>query len=209
MHILAARGATAALVLSLAQRHATPLMGGFEQKNYGKEGARISLLVPGGSLPASDVPPLCQGKDLTGVIYELSGGRLELVAEGGKQQLEELVGDVQAAAGEAAALREAWQLPVGGYVAQFPVVTFDASKMRAKISMTGDAGDLDYISRHLQIEAVFNRGLSLSKNRPTPELMELDAKGDALRLKSFVRWCYQGPPLARPEEMKVEWSSAA
>ena len=199
--------AAALLVVSLAQRQAPPVMGGFEQKNYGKGGARLSLLVTGASLTPDALPQLCTGKGLTGVIYGLSGGRVEVVAEGERAQIEELVEQVRASAGEAASMREAWQLPVGGYVDSFPVVTFDASKMQANVRMMGNEGDLDYITRHLRIEAVFNRGLKLRKSRIGPERMDLEVSGDSGRLKSFVRWCYQGPPLARPDEVQVEWSA--
>ena len=130
---------------------------------------------------------------------------MEFVAEGEKEPLELLIAQMHEVVGEGAEMRNAWQLPVGGYVDSFPVVTFDAAKMRAKIQLNGPEEDLDYITRHLQIEAVFNRGLALKKSRPAPERIELDVKGDAARLKSFVRWCYQGPPLKRPEVVKVDW----
>ena len=73
----------------------------------------------------------------------------------------------------------------------------------------GNEGDLDYITRHLRIEAVFNRGLKLRKSRIGPERMDLEVWGDSGRLKSFVRWCYQGPSLARPEEVQVTWKAVS
>lgn len=60
----------------------------------------------------------------------------------------------------------------------------------------------------VQIEAVFNRGLKIDRNgfkRGDAE-MTLDVAGDSGRIKSFLRWCQRGPPLARAEEVKITWS---
>ena len=139
-------------------------------------------------------------------MYGLSGDRAEIVAEGEKATLEGLIGKVRDALGEGADLVERWQLPVGGYGDSVGFVELQP-KMRAAIRVgCEDAGTLDYISRHVQIEAVFNRGLQCSKSRPSPQQLLLDAKGDSGRLKSFVRWCYQGPALGRPDEVNVKWT---
>ena len=56
--------------------------------------------------------------------------------------------------------------------------------MGAKIALTcANEGVLDYIARHVQIEAVFNRGLTCAAARPQGQRLELDAKGDSKRLK--------------------------
>ena len=81
-------------------------------------------------------------------------------------------------------------------------------KMGAKISMRSKPDDLDYISRHLQIEAVFNRGLKLKKGGLHQEAL-ISVSGKAERVKSFVRWCYLGPQLVRPDAVTVEWQDEA
>ena len=62
---------------------ASPLMGGFEQKYFSKDGARLALLISDApSLAAADVSKACAAVDgLSGVVYQLDG-RIELVAEG-------------------------------------------------------------------------------------------------------------------------------
>ena len=80
--------------------------------------------------------------------------------------------------------------------------------MRGEIVLEGTPGELDTISRQLQVEAVFNRGLKLeARARPRPDRLELTCSGELRRLKSFVRWCYVGPPLAKPECVSVTWSA--
>ena len=244
----------------LFQRAASPQMGGFEQRFFSKEGARLSLLVSDApSLSLADVPSACASEGLSGIVYGLSGDRVEIVAEGGREALEQMAAAVQTAAGGKATLREAWQAPVGGYTASFPIVEL-APKMSAKVTMRADPGMLDYMSRHFQIEvhsrtstadkrfcsacqslpislhvsldfsgknaavtetpahaldplpappqAVFNRGLKLKKTRTQPEEFVLECAGDSGRLKSFVRWCYNGPQLARPDQVTVDWNGA-
>lgn len=189
----------------LAARNAPPMMGGFEQQYFTKDGARLALLVSADSLSLGDVQGICSdGRAAKGTIYGLGDGRLELVAEGERGVLEQLASDVESAAGTAASVRQAWQSPVGGYGAGFQIVELQP-RMRTRISICGQQGDLDYIQRHLQLEAVFNRGLKLTKSRPDPTRIELDCTGKSDRLKSFLRWCYNGPPLRQPEEVKVEW----
>ena|ERR1719217_150658 len=188
---------------AFAARHGPVIAGGFEQKYFSKEGARLALLVTG----VQDVGAIreaCAGSDASGIIYGINGGRFEVIAEGDRDCLEQLTSSIQTAAGSEASMREAWQAPVGGYQSTFPVVEL-RPKMGAKIKLTGKADGLDYVYRHLQIEAVFNRGLTLRKSRPSPETITLECKGDSNRLKSFVRWCYNGPPLVRPDEVTVEW----
>lgn len=188
---------------------ASPLMGGFEQKYFSKDGARLALLISDApSLAAADVSKACAAVDgLSGVVYQLDG-RIELVAEGVKPSLDAVVSELQQLAGTSASLREAWQGQVGGYTSGFPVIDFKP-KMGAKISMRSKPDDLDYISRHLQIEAVFNRGLKLKKERPAPEEALISVSGKAERVKSFVRWCYLGPQLVRPDAVTVEWQDEA
>jgi len=187
-------------------RSGRTLMGGSMQKIYSKGGARLSLLVSKGESSTSSVlPDICRSADgVTGIIYQLKDGRTEVIAEGEREALEGLLGELSTACGDAE-VREAWQLPVGGY-SDFPLVSLEP-KMGAHITLRGEDGALDYFSRHVRIEAVFNRGLKLIKNERTQGTLTIEASGDSARLKSFVRWCYAGPPLARADEVSLEWSS--
>jgi len=81
--------------------------------------------------------------------------------------------------------------------------------MRANLQLHGDVQTLDYYTRHLQVEAVFNRGLKLSSNRPGERKLEVTVTGSASRLKSFVRWCQRGPPLQRAERVQVKWEKVS
>ena len=76
-----------------------------------------------------------------------------------------------------AEVREAWQQPLAqtGYAgeAAFPLVSLLTPKMRARIVLTGDPDSLDVFSSQLQVEAVFNRGLTLKKARPQPDRLEV------------------------------------
>ena len=76
--------AASTLLLALAPRHAPPVMGGFEQKYFSKDGARVALLVGGShGLASSDLQSMCSGRDgVTGQIYSLSDARFEVIAEG-------------------------------------------------------------------------------------------------------------------------------
>ena len=183
------------------------MMGGFEQQYFSKDGERLALLVNGApDLHLNELPGVCKGDGVSGIVYGLSEGRFEVIAEGEKTLLDGLIDSVRSAAGADASLREAWQAPVGGYTDAFPIVEL-APKMGARITLTAQEETLDYIQRHLQIEAVFNRGLTLKKSRIGASTIALECKGKSERLKSFVRWCYNGPYLATPEEVKVEWET--
>ena len=74
-------------------------------------------------------------------------------------------------------MREAWQQPLAqtGYAGEgaFPLVSLLTPKMRARIVLTGDPDSLDVFSSQLQVEAVFNRGLTLKKARPQPDRLEV------------------------------------
>jgi acylphosphatase len=206
-------GPTAASALTapmpIARRAAIARMGGFEQKYFGKDGTRLALLISDApAVSADEVSKACAAMDgLTGVVYAMDD-RVELVAEGSKELLEKLKGDMQQLAGPSAQLREVSQGSVGGYKATFPVVEMKP-KMHATVEMRAGKEDLDYMARHFQIEAVFNRGLKLEKMRPGPEKAVLKVSGPMKRVKSFVRWCYLGPQLRRPESVTVEWREAA
>lgn len=212
---LTGRIAATALVASLTQpmppsTHALA-MGGFEQQQYNRGGARLALLIAGGDSSTAVVADLCKNsaKLCTGVVYELSDDRLEVVAEGEKTTLENLLDAIQSKAGAGAELKANWQLPVGSYKSTFPVVDMTPETSSAEIALNvrnGKEGTLDYISRHVQIEAVFNRGLNvLKKERTSPTQLRLQVKGSSLRVKSFVRWCYNGPWMARADEVTIDW----
>jgi len=186
-------------------------MGGFEQKEApGRtDGARVSLVLSGISLAfASTLPAVCRGdsSSLTGVVYSLTNERVEVIAEGSSEDLDALVARVNDAVDAGTTVKEGRQLPVGGYEAAFPLVDLAAPTATASIVMTGGVATLDYISRHLQTEAVFNRGLKLKRTpSSSPEQLQVTCSGKSERLKSFVRWCYTGPPLDRPDTVKVLW----
>ena len=80
-----------------------------------------------------------------------------------------------------------------------------ASRATALITMVASEADLHYIKRHLQTEAVFNRALKMRKESDSPEQVTIKCSGRSERLKSFVRWCYNGPPLVRPDMVRVIW----
>jgi len=192
----------------LVTRHTHTMMGGFEQKGTPKVmgGARVSLLMSGGD--PSLLAAACRGheSELAGVIYSLPDDRVEVIAEGPQQVVDSLIDRVRAAAGDASVRENLSQLPVGGYEISFPLVDLVEPSATARIAMVGEAADMDYIRRHLQTEAVFNRGLKLTKGKQyAAEEIDIVCSGKSERLKSFVRWCYNGPPLARPSSVKVKW----
>jgi acylphosphatase len=174
-------------------------------------GSRVSLVFSGGS--ASKLQEAaCGGGEcdtgLTGVIYSLPSGRIEIIAEGPQDTITAFVKRIRAAAAVGAQVKESTQLPVGAYMASFPLINLAQPSATAKITMSGPEADMDYIARHLNTEAVFNRGLKLTKEPSTsPEQLSVVCSGKSERLKSFVRWCYLGPPLARPEKVQVEWAA--
>jgi len=182
-------------------------MGGFEQKNTPRQGgARISLVLSGTpSTFASSLKQVCSDhEDISGVIYSIARDRIEVVAEGPEDVLKAMAKRVRASAGDYD-IREAWQLPIASYEPGFMVVDLSEPSATARILMTGDVADMDYVSRHLQTEAVFNRGLKLAKNPTEPGSIDVVCSGKSERLKSFVRWCQNGPPLCRPDVVKVQW----
>mmetsp|Transcript_13249 Transcript_13249/g.40008 ORF Transcript_13249/g.40008 Transcript_13249/m.40008 type:complete len:214 (+) Transcript_13249:3-644(+) len=193
----------------LAARAPSVVMGGMEQKLTPlASGNRVSLQLSG---PTASLEPLAQScvgmarsAGLTGIVYSLERlARLEIVAEGGREHLDALV-DHAAAAADVECKVE-WQAPVGGYDEAFPLVTL-RPQMSAVLGVHGDKRTLDYYTRHLQVEAVFNRGLKLASERKDPTLLSLRLSGDSARLKSFVRWAQRGPPLERAERVVVTWS---
>ena len=194
-------------------RRSSPLvLGGFQQKEAPAlvAGSRVSLVFSGGS--ASKLQEAaCDGGNcdpgLTGVIYSLPSGRIEIIAEGPQDTITAFVKRVRDAA-VGVQVKESTQLPVGAYMASFPLINLAQPSATAKITMSGPEADMDYIARHLNTEAVFNRGLKLTKEPSTsPEQLSVVCSGKSERLKSFVRWCYLGPPLARPEKVQVQWAS--
>lgn len=200
---------------SMSPSRRTVRMGGFEQTQFGKSGvngARLSLVLSG--VDATRVQLACRGQPsidqpsgVRGTVYKIDDQRVEVVAEGQRPQLEQLSLGVGGLDG-ATVVHEAWQQPPSGGSGyeSFPLVEL-SPKMRGEIVLEGTPVDLDTISRQLQVEAVFNRGLKLSdRARPRPDRLELTSSGELRRLKSFVRWCYVGPPLARPECVRVKWS---
>jgi len=186
-------------------------MGGFEQKELTLETSRVSLRVSGDATLIASLPSALRtraGEGLTGIMYGINDERLEILAEGERDMLEPLVAYIQEEAGhsDAADCRESWQLPGGGYDEKFPLVML-SPKMEATITLEGESSTMENYKRHLQVEAVFNRGLKLRWSRLEEGRLEMGCEGDAGRLKSFVRWCYNGPPLARADKVAVTWGS--
>jgi len=169
---------------------------------------RVSLRVTGSSHFLEDLPAACRvgSEGLAGIIYSLPSGNVEVIAEGERVALDGLVSTLQGAvdAEDGAEMHLSWQPPVGGYSDGLPLVVLQG-KMRANIELHGSEGTLEYYIRHLQVEAVFNRGLALQKKRQ-PAQLDLSVSGDSARIKSFVRWCQRGPPLDRAERCVVSWS---
>jgi len=195
-------------------------MGGFEQRRGSTTAlgqARLGLLVRGSTAVVEQLQDVCRGQassdapGIRGVIYRLTDDSAEVVAEGEREALVQLASSVADLSAEAAGaeVREAWQQPLAetGYAAEgaFPLVSLLAPKVRAQIVLTGDPDDLDIFSSQMQVEAVFNRGLTLKKARPQPDRLEVTSQGRVKKLKSFLRWCYTGPPLARAGSVSVAW----
>ena len=60
------------------------------------------------------------------------------------------------------------------------------------VTLRSDTNTLDYFARHVQIEAVFNRGLKLERSRPDDEEIVFTVTGDPKRVRGFLKWCYAG-----------------
>lgn len=207
-------------LLGLLGRSPPPRMGGFEQRHFiPGDGARVGLLVTGSTAAVDQLQQLCRSQlstdepaSLRGVIYRLTADSAEIVAEGEREALVLLASSVASLGAEAAGVevREQWQQPLAetGYRTDFPLVPLLTPKMRAHIRLSGTPDALDTIARQLQVEAVFNRGLKFQKARPQPDQLEVTSQGGLKRLKSFVRWCYTGPPLARADSVSVSWEEA-
>ena len=172
---------------------------------------RVSLLVKGPF--AAGIADVVRGEaqgvpSISGIIYGLDPERAEIIAEGERADLEALAGGIEKVVG-AANLRTAWQQAAVAkslsYTDAFPLVQL-SKRMRCAVTIASDQNTLDYYTRHVQIEAVFNRGLQLERERPDPEELIFTVTGDAKRLKGFLRWCYRGPPLARESSVGVKWS---
>lgn len=102
------------------------MMAGFEQKAPVSLDNRVSLLLRGPDALLAAMPDCVRknGGGLKGVMYDLGGERIEVVAEGPKADLEKLVDALEEtmAAESEATCRTAWQEPTGGYEPQFPIV---------------------------------------------------------------------------------------
>ncbi|KAL1499151.1 hypothetical protein AB1Y20_013662 [Prymnesium parvum] len=194
----------------LTPRARPALMGGFESSQFRPlDAARVSLRVSGSAALIASLPPTLRSHltgGITGVMYEVNARRLELIAEGERPLLETLVRFAEDAVEgeEGAECRMSWQLPGGGYDETFPLVRL-AEDMRAEVELRGDPATMAYYARHLNVEAVFNRGLKVSERGLNHDRLTVSLSGDADRLKSFVRWCYNGPRLARAEKVTVTW----
>ena len=100
---------------------------------------------------------------------------------------------------------QTWQPATHAYDSKFPLIDL-AARMKARVEIRGDEQTVSYYSRSVQLEAVFNRGLKMSKKVSKDKLV-LELSGDSDRLKQFLRWCYRGPPmLGSLADVKVKWS---
>lgn len=192
---------------------AASMMGGVENKMFSRGGARVALKVKGDAMSVETLANMCKEDGrAAGVIYCLPNGRMEVVAEGKESTLKELVDSITAVValngGGDEDLQAQWQLPLGSYEATFPIVDMTPETLSAVIELKGEEQMLDYMGRHVQIEAVFTRGLKvLKKERKDTRHLSLSVTGQTSRLKSFLRWCYRGAPMAPPPDaVTVQWS---
>ena len=143
---------------------------------------------------------------ISGIIYGLDPERAEIIAEGERADLEALENGIASYVG-AANLRTAWQQAAiskkSSYSDAFPLVTL-SKRMRAAVTLRSDTNTLDYFARHVQIEAVFNRGLKLERSRPDDEEIVFTVTGDPKRVRGFV--VLPRAALARETEVSVQWS---
>lgn len=102
--VLALLAAAAPLLVALRvpSRVGSPIrMGGSEQKMVPRsEGARVSLLLDDAA-PCDTVLEVCRAcaDDVTGVVYALRNGRIEIIGEGDRTDLESLVAQVRTMVG--------------------------------------------------------------------------------------------------------------
>ncbi|KAG8467976.1 hypothetical protein KFE25_007028 [Diacronema lutheri] len=154
-------------------------------------------------------------RGLTGIVYGIEAGRIEIVSEGKRVDkfvswvekfIEQECVDVAEACEVATVLaRDLDSGTKAMYSSAFPVVNFDADARRVRINLRGDKQVLDYTLRHTKIEAGYNRKLTYEGNWIDDQQLELMVEGPARQLKSFVRWCKRGPPLQRPETITIHW----
>lgn len=153
-------------------------------------------------------------RGLTGVVYGLEGGRLEIVSEG--KRLDKFIewvsafvnAECAAADGEcsvATVLAKDLTDAAAVYSAEFPIVNFDVNERKVKISLRGSKQVLDYTLRHTQIEATFNRKLEYSSQWQSDDALDIEVWGPAPQIKSFVRWAKRGPPIQRAEVVEIFW----
>ena len=89
------------LAISAPKRILSPLaMGGFEQKKAPARaaGSRVSLVFSCGSAKLLQEAACSGGEGLTGIVYALPSGRIEVIAEGPHDNIDALVERVRAAA---------------------------------------------------------------------------------------------------------------
>lgn len=156
-------------------------------------------------------------RGLTGIVYGLPDGGVEILVEGRAkyvslfQQWAEGFVNGQCSTLDTAcdvATVRAKQLDptAGAYQATFPFVNLAETEDKSvRLVLHGDHQVLDYTLRHCQIEASFNRGLACSSRWLDDRQLELVVSGPVAKLKSFVRWCKRGPPLQRPERVVIQW----
>ena len=208
--MLLATVAACGLVLRPVAPRAHCVMGGFENQQYRPaEGhSRVSFRVSGSSDAVANLPDALRSRavdGLTGVMYNINDERLEAIVEGERALLEPMVEYLEEeVTKDGAECRLSWQLPGGGYDKSFPLVQL-SSDMQATISLRGEEPTMAYYNRHLQVEAVFNRGLKIKWKKLGDQQLAMGVTGNAERLKSFVRWCYNGPLLERAEKVTIEW----
>ena len=195
----------------VAPRMPPPVMGGFENQQYRPaEGhSRVSFRVSGSSEAVAGLPDALRSQavaGLTGVMYNINDERLEAIVEGERALLEPMVEylEEEVKKKDGAECRLSWQLPGGGYDEKFPLVQL-SKDMQATISLHGEEATMTYYNRHLQVEAVFNRGLKIKWKKLGDGMLAMGVTGNAERLKSFVRWCYNGPRLERADKVTIDW----
>ncbi|KAJ1623813.1 hypothetical protein T492DRAFT_1052397 [Pavlovales sp. CCMP2436] len=181
---------------------------------------RVSIKVTGPQAVLAKLAGQCRmeagvKRGLTGVIYGLGDGKLEIVSEGKRvgKFVEWVEGYLKVeCAKDSCTLATVEAKGMGAtqalHTAQFPLINVNTAASKVTVRMTGDRQTLDYTLRHCKIEAGFNRKLDWTGTITSDTELLLSVSGPAAGLKSFVRWCKRGPPMQRPDSVSIDWADA-
>lgn len=206
--------------LTSAPRRASVRMSDADDDSADGAPQRMSIKVSGPTPILARLATACRmeggvKRGLTGVVYGLEDGRIEIVCEGKRVDQFKTWASKFVEQACAQDVCEFASVTARGldtklnamHTAQFQVVNFDKNTRRVLIRLKGDRQFLDYTLRHTKIEAGYNRKLEWEGRLIDDDqlTLELDVKGPAQQLKSFVRWCKRGPPMQRPEAIAISW----